>query len=61
MRRWFEDALAEARAGDVKQQALLAQMLAEGYGCDRDPVAAAKWADKARARGVRMRGVYDEL
>ncbi|GBF98124.1 hypothetical protein Rsub_10871 [Raphidocelis subcapitata] len=60
-RRWFEETLAEARNGDVKQQALVAQMLQQGYGTDRDPAAAARWADKARRRGYRMNGVYCEL
>lgn len=45
----------------MKQQALLSQMLAEGYGCERDAKAAAEWAEKARARGYKMKGVYCEL
>ena len=61
VRRWFEDCLAEAQRGDVKQQALVAQMYESGYGCARNPKAAAEWADKARARGYRMKGVYCEL
>lgn len=44
-----------------KQQALLGQMLMEGYGCDRDPVAGREWIDKAKRRGYRMEGVYCEL
>ena len=44
-----------------KQQALLGQMLLEGYGCDPDPVAAKEWIDKARRRGYRMSKVYCEL
>jgi TPR repeat protein len=55
--RWFEDTLAEAKAGDTKQQALLGQMYEEGYGTKRDAAAAARWADKARMRGYRQKGV----
>lgn len=33
--RWFEDTLQEAQRGDVKQQALVGQMYAEGYGCTK--------------------------
>eukprot|EP00877_Chromochloris_zofingiensis_P000603 jgi/Chrzof1/10543/Cz05g02190.t1 len=61
VRRWFEDTQAEAHRGDVKQQALLGQMYAEGYGCDKDSKAAREWADKALSRGYRMMGVYCEL
>lgn len=60
-RRWFEDTYAEAHRGDVKQAALLGQMLAEGYGCEKDPQAAQQWTDRARSRGYRMQGVYCEL
>jgi len=41
-----------------KQQALLSQMLIEGYGCTPDPAAAERWAARARRRGYRMEGVY---
>ena len=44
-----------------KQQALLGQMLLEGYGCEADPVAAKEWIEKARRRGYRMSRVYCEL
>lgn len=61
VRRWFEDTLIEAQRGDVKQQALLAQMYAEGYGCQKDLQAAAAWAEKARLRGYKMKGVSGNL
>jgi len=61
VRRWFEDTLIEAQRGDVKQQALLGQMYAEGYGCTKNAKAAKEWSDKAAARGYRMQGVYCEL
>ena len=44
-----------------KQQALLSQMLTEGYGCAPDPEAAASWAARARRRGYRQDGVYCRL
>lgn len=61
VKRWFEDTYQEATRGDVKQQALLGQMYAEGYGCEKDPKAAKEWADRAVTRGYRMQGVYCEL
>lgn len=61
VKRWFEDTYAEATRGDVKQQALLGQMYAEGYGCEKDQKAAQEWTDRAAARGYRMKGVYCEL
>lgn len=41
----------------MKQQALLAQMYAYGYGTNKDIKAAARWAEKARLHGYRMKGV----
>lgn len=61
VRRWFDDTLQDARRGDVKQQALVGQMYAEGYGCEQNPKAAKEWTDKAKERGYRMLGVYCEL
>lgn len=42
-------------------QALLAQMLAEGYGCKQDLEESRRWAERARCRGYQMSGVYCEL
>lgn len=50
-----------ACGGVQKQQALLGQMLQQGYGCKADVAAGKDWADKARRRGYRMSGVYCEL
>ena len=44
-----------------KAQALLGQMLIEGYGCEADPVKGREWAEKARRRGYRMDGVYCKI
>ena len=59
--RWFADAYQDALRGDVKQQALLGAMLAEGYGCEKDLHAAKEWSERSWARGYQMKGVYDEL
>jgi TPR repeat protein len=61
VKRWFDDTYTEATRGDVKQQALLGQMYAEGYGCEKDPKAAAEWSQRAANRGYKMQGVYCEL
>lgn len=61
VKRWFEDTYQEAMRGDIKQQALLGQMYAEGYGCEKDPKAAKEWTERAAGRGYRMQGVYCEL
>lgn len=60
-KRWFEDTYRDAQRGDVKQQALLGQMLAEGYGCQQDLKAAREWTERARKKGFRMQGVYCQL
>ena len=44
-----------------KAQALLGQMLIEGYGCEADPVRGRELSEKARRRGYRMQGVYCEI
>jgi TPR repeat protein len=36
-------------------------MYKEGYGTERDAAAAARWAERARQRGYKMRGVYCQL
>lgn len=61
VKRWFEDTYRDAQRGDVKQQALLGQMLAEGYGCEQDIEAAEEWTERARKRRYRMQGVYCQL
>lgn len=61
LRRWYLETEKEALRGDVKAQALLGQMLIEGYGCEADPVKGREWAEKARRRGYRMDGVYCKI
>lgn len=36
LRRWFQDTLKEARAGDLSMQVLVAQMYYNGYGIPKD-------------------------
>jgi TPR repeat protein len=35
-RRWFQDALKEARAGDITMQVLVGQMYRSGYGVNKN-------------------------
>nr|XP_028961788.1 uncharacterized protein LOC103419214 isoform X2 [Malus domestica] len=37
VRRWFQDTLKEARAGDSSMQVLVGQMYCSGYGVPKDP------------------------
>jgi len=62
IQRWFVDTLRNAKNGDINQAALLAEMLATGYGCNKDPDEARYWKQVARNGGARrIEGVYDEL
>ncbi|XP_020596389.1 uncharacterized protein LOC110036315 [Phalaenopsis equestris] len=47
MRRWFRDALAEAKAGEVAMQVLVGQMYNSGYGVPRNEQKAKVWLTKA--------------
>ncbi|CAD5185227.1 unnamed protein product [Musa acuminata subsp. burmannicoides] len=46
-RRWFQDALKEARSGDVSMQILVAQMYHSGYGVAKNEQKANVWITKA--------------
>lgn len=35
-RRWFQDALKEAKAGDVAMQVIVGQMYQNGYGVSKN-------------------------
>nr|GFC08394.1 hypothetical protein [Tanacetum cinerariifolium] len=37
VRRWFQDTLKEAKAGDLSMQVLVSQMYFHGYGIPKDP------------------------
>eukprot|EP00798_Chlamydomonas_sp_ICE-L_P024011 gene24011-9584_t len=58
VQRWFDETYMEAQRGDLKQQAMLGQMYAEGYGCEKNMEEANEWIAKAAARGYKMDGVY---
>ncbi|TVU47375.1 hypothetical protein EJB05_06974, partial [Eragrostis curvula] len=46
-KRWFQDALKEARAGDAAMQVLVGQMYRCGYGVNRNEHKARVWMEKA--------------
>lgn len=58
VKRWYYEVAEEAYQGDVKMQALLGNMLMEGYGCIQDETTGKEWAGRARRRGYHMAGVY---
>ncbi|KAF8396991.1 hypothetical protein HHK36_018629 [Tetracentron sinense] len=47
VKRWFEDALKEAKAGDLAMQVLVGQMYFSGYGVPRDAQKGRAWITKA--------------
>lgn len=47
VRRWFQDALREARNGDAAMQVLVGQMYHSGYGCLRNEQKGKAWIAKA--------------
>ncbi|CAL9770337.1 unnamed protein product [Musa acuminata subsp. burmannicoides] len=59
-RRWFQDALKEARAGDVSMQVLVAQMYHSGYGVAKNEQKANVWITKASGYQSAVRKVSDE-
>ncbi|KAM0028153.1 putative tetratricopeptide-like helical domain superfamily [Helianthus debilis subsp. tardiflorus] len=46
-RRWFQDTLKEAKAGDLSMQVLVAQMYFNGYGIPKDHQKAKIWMTRA--------------
>eukprot|EP00262_Sarcandra_glabra_P008320 TRINITY_DN21733_c0_g1_i1.p1 TRINITY_DN21733_c0_g1~~TRINITY_DN21733_c0_g1_i1.p1 ORF type:complete len:150 (+),score=20.85 TRINITY_DN21733_c0_g1_i1:164-613(+) len=47
VRRWFQDTLKEAKAGDSAMQVLVGQMYYSGYGVPRDIQKGRAWITKA--------------
>ncbi|XP_076915778.1 uncharacterized protein LOC143575238 [Bidens hawaiensis] len=47
LRRWFQDTLKEAKAGDLSMQVLVAQMYFYGYGIPKDHQKASIWMTRA--------------
>ncbi|OMO75861.1 Sel1-like protein [Corchorus olitorius] len=44
---WFQDALKEAKAGDINMQVLVGQMYCSGYGVPKDVQKGRAWIGKA--------------
>ncbi|CAL9099369.1 unnamed protein product [Musa textilis] len=59
-RRWFQDVLKEARAGDVSMQVLVAQMYRSGYGVAKNEKKANVWITKASRYWSAVRKVSDK-
>lgn len=47
VKRWFQDTLKEAKAGDITMQVLVGQMYQNGYGIPRDPHKGRAWISRA--------------
>ncbi|KAA8539518.1 hypothetical protein F0562_026210 [Nyssa sinensis] len=47
VKRWFQDTLKEAKAGDSAMQVLVGQMYYSGYGVPRDAQKGRAWVSKA--------------
>lgn len=46
-KRWFQDTLKEAKAGDTTMQVLVGQMYFSGYGVSRDAQKGRAWISRA--------------
>ncbi|KAK9063328.1 hypothetical protein SSX86_017198 [Deinandra increscens subsp. villosa] len=46
-RRWFQDTLKEAKAGDTSMQVLVGQMYCSGYGVVKDAQKGQAWINRA--------------
>ncbi|XP_076918742.1 uncharacterized protein LOC143579279 [Bidens hawaiensis] len=46
-RRWFQDTLKEAKAGDIGMQVLVGQMYSSGYGVVKDAQKGQAWISRA--------------
>lgn len=56
-KRWFQDSLKEAKAGDTGMQVLVGQMYCSGYGVHRDVQRGKAWfqrASKSRSRVMNL-------
>ncbi|XAR68749.1 hypothetical protein NMG60_11000107 [Bertholletia excelsa] len=47
VKRWFQDTLKEAKAGDVSMQVLVGQMYYNGYGVPKDAQKGRIWMNRA--------------
>ncbi|KDP21698.1 hypothetical protein JCGZ_03369 [Jatropha curcas] len=58
VKRWFQDTLKEAKAGDIAMQVLVGQMYCNGYGVPKDDQKGHGWisrASKSRASAWKVR------
>ncbi|RVX03027.1 uncharacterized protein LOC100253518 [Vitis vinifera] len=56
-KRWFQDTLKEAKAGDTTMQVLVGQMYFSGYGVSRDAQKGRAWisrASKSRSSALKV-------
>jgi len=60
VKRWFQDALKEAKAGDSGMQVLVGQMYYSGYGVPRDPQKGRAWMNRASKTRVSVWNVSDK-
>ncbi|KAG7999174.1 hypothetical protein I3843_01G294400 [Carya illinoinensis] len=51
-KRWFQDSLKEAKAGDSAMQVLVGQMYYSGYGVPKDPQKGRTWITRASKNRV---------
>ncbi|XP_019459643.1 PREDICTED: uncharacterized protein LOC109359436 isoform X1 [Lupinus angustifolius] len=58
-KRWFQDTLNEAKAGDSAMQLLLADMYFNGYGVPIDPQKGNAWINKASRSKKSVRKASD--
>ncbi|KAL6620035.1 hypothetical protein ACP70R_035174 [Stipagrostis hirtigluma subsp. patula] len=47
VQRWFQDALREAKNGDITMQVLVAQMYHSGYGIPKNDQKGTLWMERA--------------
>ncbi|XP_059627923.1 uncharacterized protein LOC132270743 [Cornus florida] len=47
VKRWFQDTIKEAKAGDTAMQVLVGQMYCSGYGVSRDAQKGRAWINRA--------------
>ncbi|KAF3964967.1 hypothetical protein ACB098_06G135300 [Castanea mollissima] len=60
VKRWFQDTLKEAKAGDSAMQVLVGQMYSSGYGVPKDPHKGRAWISKASKSRVSVWNVSDK-
>ncbi|XP_048231935.1 uncharacterized protein LOC8259499 isoform X3 [Ricinus communis] len=60
VRRWFQDTLKEAKAGDISMQVLVGQMYFNGYGIPKDSQKGRAWINRASKSRVSAWKVSDK-